>query len=184
MNFLFHLSFFDCLIFIGLVAKGFLIFWFRKLDIVTEFSVSGYCVEHVHYWNFLNEFHMDYPNQKKRKRKTREEFVVETLAKWKEHNAAQLESCALPKVPAKGSKKGCMKGNGEPKNSQCRYRGVGQRTWGKWEAGIRKPNGGKRLWLGTFDNAVDTTSAYDEAARTMYTGSARLNFPDNIVWYC
>ena len=31
---------------------------------------------------------MDNPNQKKRKRKTREDFVAETLAKQKEHDAA------------------------------------------------------------------------------------------------
>ena len=76
-----------------------------------------------------------------------------------------------------------MKGKGGPKNSQCHYKGVGQRTWGKWMAEIRELNGRERLWLRTFDNAVDVTSAYDEATRTMYAGSARLNFLDNIIWY-
>ena len=93
------------------------------------------------------------------------------------------KSCAAPKALAKGSKKGCMKGKGRPKHSQCHYRGVGQRTWGKWVAKIRKPNGGKRLWFESFDNAVDATSAYDEAARTMYAGPTQLNLPDNIIWY-
>ena len=50
-------------------------------------------------------------------------------------------------------------------------------------AEIRKPNGGKRLWFESFDNAVDATSAYDEAARTMYAGPTQLNLPDNIIWY-
>ena len=45
---------------------------------------------------------MDNPDEKKRKRKTREVSVAKTLAKWKEYNAAQLESCASPKVPTKG----------------------------------------------------------------------------------
>ncbi|KAL4643579.1 hypothetical protein ACB092_02G102800 [Castanea dentata] len=110
---------------------------------------------------------MDNPDQKKRKRKTRGDSVAETLAKWKERNAAQFESCGAPKVQAKGSKKGCcMKGRGGPENPQCHYRG------------ICEPNGGKRLWLGTFKAAVDAASAYDEAASTMYGSSARLNFPD------
>ena len=48
---------------------------------------------------------------------------------------------------------------------------------------IREPNGGKRLWLGTFDNAIDATSTYDEGTMTMYAGSARLNLLDDIIWY-
>ena len=50
-------------------------------------------------------------------------------------------------------------------------------------AEIRELNGRERLWLRTFDNAVDVAFAYDEATRTMYAGSARLNFLDNIIWY-
>nr|DAD40728.1 TPA_asm: hypothetical protein HUJ06_015051 [Nelumbo nucifera] len=47
------------------------------------------------------------------------------------------------------------------------YRGVKQRTWGKWVAEIREPNRGSRLWLGTFSTA----------AKAMYGRCARLNFP-------
>ena len=54
------------------------------------------------------------------------------------------------------------------------------KTWGKWVTEIREPNRGKRHWLGTFDNAVEAASAYDEAARVMYGAYARLNFPESV----
>ena len=44
----------------------------------------------------------------------------------------------------------------------------------------REPNRGKRLWLGTFENAVDAATVYDEAARVMYGAYARLNFPESV----
>lgn len=107
--------------------------------------------------------------------------IAETLAKWKEVNL-QLE-CSKDggkysqKLPAKGSRKGCMRGKGGPENVRCRYRGVRQRTWGKWVAEIRGPNGGKRLWLGTFATAFEAALAYDEAARAMYGPWACFNLP-------
>ena len=74
-------------------------------------------------------------------------------------------------------RKGCMRGKGGPENAMCTYRGVRQRTWGKWVAEIREPNPGNRLWLGTFNTSFEAALAYDEAARKLYGSSAKLNLP-------
>lgn len=71
-----------------------------------------------------------------------------------------------------------MKGKGGPDNQTCTFRGVRQRTWGKWVAEIREPNRGARLWLGTFNSSFEAAQAYDTAARSLYGDCARLNLPD------
>nr|AWT62825.1 dehydration-responsive element binding protein [Crocus sativus] len=107
--------------------------------------------------------------------------LAKILANWKEYNP-QIDSSSVAdkpirKVPAKGSKKACIKGKGGPENSRCNYRGVRQRTWRKWVAEIREPNRGNRLWLGTFRTAIGAALAYKEAAQAIYGSCARLNFP-------
>ncbi|GMH17472.1 hypothetical protein Nepgr_019313 [Nepenthes gracilis] len=76
------------------------------------------------------------------------------------------------------SRKGCMRGKGGPENALCTYKGVRQRTWGKWVAEIREPNRGARLWLGTFNSSHEAAMAYDAAARKLYGPEAKLNMPE------
>ncbi|KAL0453080.1 UNVERIFIED_CONTAM: Dehydration-responsive element-binding protein 2F [Sesamum latifolium] len=86
-----------------------------------------------------------------------------------------MENCR--RSPLKPWKKGPARGKGGPQNAMCEYRGVRQRTWGKWVAEIREPNKRTRLWLGSFATAEEAAMAYDEAARRLYGPEAYLNLP-------
>ncbi|KAL3632451.1 hypothetical protein CASFOL_025435 [Castilleja foliolosa] len=87
-----------------------------------------------------------------------------------------MENCRKSS-PLKPWKKGPARGKGGPQNATCEYRGVRQRTWGKWVAEIREPKKRTRLWLGSFATAEEAAMAYDEAARRLYGPEAYLNLP-------
>ncbi|CAI5491597.1 unnamed protein product [Closterium sp. Naga37s-1] len=67
---------------------------------------------------------------------------------------------------------------GGPENALHGFRGVRQRSWGKWVAEIRAPRSKKRIWLGSFADARTAALTYDRAARKLYGTRAQLNFFD------
>ncbi len=57
------------------------------------------------------------------------------------------------------------------------YTGTKREKNGKYRAQISE--GGKMVYLGTFEVEEDAARAYDERARVLHGDRAKLNFPDD-----
>lgn len=106
-----------------------------------------------------------------------------------EGSSAQEESPSSPREGAMGRstlspqhagrRLGSPQSDGAPRKRYRKgtYRGVRERSSGKWIAEIKDTASGIRKWLGTYTSAEAAALAFDEALREIKGASAQTNFP-------